>query len=429
MAAPISSLYRLKLDPEIELPPGALPDSLLARLTEGATEDDLVKACPDRLPELFCTLQQLRSRNWILYELHRGDELLATVRPIGPGFEFARRPARARVESGLSRFALLRRHGPGLLLESPLSPVRIVLESRAVALLGRLRDRDTEPRALARLLRFCGMLETQAERRYATWEFHDLLFHRASRTGRGQVGASYRFRGSIEPLPAVKVPMSSERIQLQAADLDEAARTDPPLTVAIESRRSHRGAGNRSLTLAQLSQFLFRTAHYRRVFDGKFQELVQRPMPAGGAIHELEFYVSVNDCEGLRRGLYHYHAHQHALYRLSAPPEAVDELLASAKGAWGPHPAPDILITLATRFERLAWKYQGMAYRTTLLNAGVAIQTMYLVATAMHLSACAIGNGDPAVFAKATGLSSAAETSVAEFALSGEPGKIDVEPR
>jgi SagB-type dehydrogenase family enzyme len=416
----MNSLH-LMLDPKIELAPDLISDALLAKLTTGATEEEIVDSYPTGLPELFYKLQQLRSRNAILYQLRVRDELLATVRPIGHGFEFPRHPPRATASSGLSRFAFLRRDGLGILLESPLSPVRIVLENRAVALLAKLRDRDAAPRALAKLLHHCGMMETNVEKRYANWEFHDLLFHAASRTGRGQVGATYRFKGSVKPLAAAKAPMSSVRIALPAPDLAAAAQAEPSLAAVMESRRSRRGPGKGTLTLTQLGHFLFRTAHYRSVYRGEFQELVRRPMPSGGALHELEFYISVNNCRGLRRGLYHYHSREHALYRLSPPAEALKELLASAQSAWGPHPAPDILITLATRFERLAWKYEGMAYRTTLLNAGVAIQTMYLAATAMNLSACAIGNGDPAVFAKATGLNPAEETSVAEFALSGTP--------
>ncbi|MBI1791869.1 MAG: nitroreductase family protein, partial [Acidobacteria bacterium] len=64
-----------------------------------------------------------------------------------------------------------------------------------------------------------------------------------------------------------------------------------------------------------------------------------------------------------------------------------------AAGGWrGLFPLPQVLITLAARFPRIAWKYEGMGYRTVLLDAGAALQTMYLVATAMDLAPCAIGN-------------------------------------
>ncbi len=83
-------------------------------------------------------------------------------------------------------------------------------------------------------------------------------------------------------------------------------------------------------------------------------------------------------------------------------------------GADGP---PQILIVLTCRFPRFAWKYQSMAYRLVLMNAGVVIQTMYLVATDLGLAGCANGSGDSRLFAEITGLDPLRETSIGEFAL------------
>ena len=80
---------------------------------------------------------------------------------------------------------------------------------------------------------------------------------------------------------------------------------------------------------------------------------------------------------------------------------------------------PDVLITLAARFQRVAWKYQSMAYAVTLKNTGALYQQMYLVATAMNLAPCGLGGGDSDLFAEAAGLDYYAETSVGEFMLSG----------
>ena len=60
--------------------------------------------------------------------------------------------------------------------------------------------------------------------------------------------------------------------------------------------------------------------------------------------------------------------------------------------------------SLASRLPRLAWKYEGIAYRLGLLNAGVVIELMYLVATDMKLAPCANGSGDSRPFETATGL-------------------------
>jgi len=98
------------------------------------------------------------------------------------------------------------------------------------------------------------------------------------------------------------------------------------------------------------------------------------------------------------------------------PPQA--RLLDDACGSAGLNTPPDVLITLAARFQRMAWKYQAMAYAVTLKNVGALYQQMYLVATAMHLAPCGLGGGDSDQFAEAAGLDYYAETSVGEFLLS-----------
>ena len=83
-----------------------------------------------------------------------------------------------------------------------------------------------------------------------------------------------------------------------------------------------------------------------------------------------------------------------------------------------------MLITLASRFQRLSWKYAAMAYATTLKNVGVVYQTMYLVATAMGLAPCALGGGNADRFAAAAGAEYCAESSVGEFLLGSKaPGR------
>jgi SagB-type dehydrogenase family enzyme len=67
------------------------------------------------------------------------------------------------------------------------------------------------------------------------------------------------------------------------------------------------------------------------------------------------------------------------------------------------------------------WKYESMAYSLILKHVGVVYQTMYCVATAMGLAACALGGGDTDAFAAVTGLDYFEEGSVGEFLL-GTPG-------
>ena len=90
---------------------------------------------------------------------------------------------------------------------------------------------------------------------------------------------------------------------------------------------------------------------------------------------------------------------------------------ATAMGLGEAEQKPDLTIVIASRLPRLAWKYQGMAYRASLMNAGVVFNLMYLVAIDMGLAPCANGTGDSRQLEEATGLDRFSETAIAEFAL------------
>ena len=80
-----------------------------------------------------------------------------------------------------------------------------------------------------------------------------------------------------------------------------------------------------------------------------------------------------------------------------------------------------MLLVVTSRFARISWKYESIAYALTLKHVGLLVQTIYLVATAMGLGACALGSGDAAEAARAFGLDWLMESSVGEFALGRDP--------
>ena len=75
-----------------------------------------------------------------------------------------------------------------------------------------------------------------------------------------------------------------------------------------------------------------------------------------------------------------------------------------------------VLVTYALRMGRNSWKYEGMAYRLALLDAGVLYGHAYLVAAALGIGICGLGNGDSAALARVT---EAELVSVAEVMLTG----------
>ena len=142
-----------------------------------------------------------------------------------------------------------------------------------------------------------------------------------------------------------------------------------------------------------------------------------RPYPAGGSSYELELYLTVANCEGLERGFYHYDADRHALVPIARAAAG------SRSATWRPPirdgraGAPQILITMAARFDRISWKYSSIAYSLILKDVGVMIQTLYLMATDMGLGGCAIGNNNIDLFAQMTGIEFHVEGPVGQFAL------------
>jgi len=198
----------------------------------------------------------------------------------------------------------------------------------------------------------------------------------------------------------------------------------PQFFEVLEARRSRRAEEATPMTLRQLGEFLWRSARVQTHIPadpdrpGAYESTL-RPYPSGGAMHELELYLTVTRCDGLKPGFYHYDPMGHALERLANPEEEQRRLVQAAMNSSGLKQLPDLLITLTARFGRVAWKYEGVAYALTQKNVGCLYQQMYLVATALNLAPCALGAGNSDQFAEASGLDYYAETSVGEFLLSG----------
>ena len=416
-------------------------------MSSGATEAQLIDLVMQHdgrggLAELLYHLQRFLQRGMICHTVVWNDNKLATLVPVAPTYGGTPPEPVANTRYVLSRFAYLHKAGTRFVLETPLAPANIVLHNwRAIALLHafvtpqRLEELydvwPDVPYAVMLVRLFLGgqalsnvshAKPAEAEQSTLTqWDFHDLLFHTRSRLGRhaNAYGATFRFLGQIDPLAAVKPPMSLETTHLYKPDITALKDNDVPFTYVLEARQSIRQHGEPPITVEQLGEFLYRSARVRGL-SGAAQggyESSNRPYPSGGACYDLELYVAVNVCTGLLSGLYHYCPLAHQLHRISGGTRAVEALLEGAAAAAGQPAMPQILIVLAARFQRVAWKYEAMAYALSLKHVGVLYQTMYLVATAMGLAACALGGGNADVFSSAAGTDYYAETSVGEFML------------
>jgi oxazoline/thiazoline dehydrogenase len=394
----------------------------------------------------YAYLQKFSNFGWLCHSVLAEGKAIAIAVPITSDYQFPYTEVAVDSKYILSRFTYCHQVEGQLLLESPLSKTQVLLlDWKSAALFSQLAKPHSCPElvtvipgiSLETVKQFVSLLlstqmlsevseddtiQEQANTTLAQWEFHDLLFHTRSRQGRhaNPFGGTYRFLGKIEPLPALKPRMSEEAIELYKPDLETLKTTEASFSQVLEARKSIREYGEIPLSSQQLGEFLYRCARVKHPIQTEQGEIARRPYPSGGALYELELYPIVNNCEGIPSGLYHYDPLAHQLYRISDRTETVEALLNDARQSMGQQGMPQVLIVIAARFQRLAWKYESIAYALILKHVGALYQTMYLVATAMSLAPCGVGGGNSDLFTKAAGCDYYAETSVGEFALGSQ---------
>lgn len=413
-------------------PRPATQEALRALSREGLAAETL----PAR-PELAMLINRLEAGGWIARSIESDGRLLATREPLAFVDVLTRRGVDANVPIKLSRFAFLHAEDGQLVVESGMARAKVVLHdpglAAPIAALAkpRLPSEVDLPREVLQLALGAGVVirldepvdPEQGEPALAQWDPVDLLFHARSRLGRRapNYGGTYPHRGRFPEPPAIR-PETAKAIALPRPDLEAVAAADPPLTHAIERRRSIRVHDDeRPITSDQLGELLFRTSRVTRVLKTEHDsEFALRPYPAGGGLYELELYPVIRLCRGIDPGLYRYDPVAHGLREMAGLDTGGQGLLEQARGAAEMQTPPQVLLTIAARFPRVSWKYEGVAYALTLKHVGVLYQTLYLVATAMGLAPCGLGGGDSDLFARAAGCNYTEETSVGEFIV-GSP--------
>ncbi|MEG4505938.1 SagB family peptide dehydrogenase [Microcoleus sp. F6_B4] len=413
--------------------------------TAGATETALTQLVvatdgSSALAKFYYYLEQFVILGLVYHTLEIDGSAIATVIPIATPYKWQLSEIITDNTYQLSRFAYCHSEKSHLVVESPLSKAKIILKDwRSAALINEL----SQPKSISDLTKIPGISEATARlfisflltaemlspinnnssleqsETLTQWEFHDLLFHTRSRGGRHSnlIGKTFRFLGQIEPTPVLKAKPSNEIINLYKPDIDSLKQTDTPFTAILESRKTIREHGEKPINVEQLGEFLYRSARLREIVPRDNMDCSNRPYPTGGACYDLEIYTAISRCENLDSGLYYYAPEEHQLCKISGKTKQVEALLKSAGLSVQIEGEPQILILLSSRFSRVTWGYESMAYSLILKHVGVLYQTMYLVATAMNLAPSGVGGGNSELFAAAAGCDYFAESSVGEFIL------------
>jgi SagB-type dehydrogenase family enzyme len=402
--------------------------------------------------EMSLLVRRLARRGLLEYRLSRSGEARdeVVIEPQVPDY-WPQMPALGGADLiVLSRFAYLRRRGNEMILESPRADALFRIGDPKLASLlamlatphsiNKLRRQDGFPGLeFLALLVNCrilfkidaaagdGLRAHEGDDNLVLWDFHDLLFHTHSTEGRqaNPLGGVYPYAGVMPPPPATRSRWPGKKIDLRKASAASPAAL-PPIARLLRERHSTRDFDDQQpITLAELARFLDCTMRIQSKWKsrldlgggGPLVAYTTRPYPSGGSSYELELYLAIANCEGLARGFYHYDADRHALVPIEVRAPELDAMLSAAGFAMDASGPPQILLTIAARFDRVSWKYSSIAYSLILKDVGVLIQTLYLAATDMRLAGCAIGTSNIELFAKMTGIEFHVEGPVGQFAL------------
>jgi len=407
-------------------------------------------ASNSRNMEIHLLVRRLATHGLLEYRLGRSQsgEDLVVIEPQVPDYWPRMLPLPETDTLVLSRFAYMRRRGNEIVVESPRAGALFKLCNPKIATtlaifstpqqVKRLRQHDAFPGVeFLALLVACQILfktKTASDRLRAAegdadlvlWDFHDLLFHTRSTEGRhaNPIGGVYPYARVISSPPAVRPSWPGKKIPLCKFSAVQ------PETISfgrlLRQRHSTRNFDDqRPITLEELSRFLAGTAPVLSEVSSQLEfgedsasiVYAPRPYPSAGACYELELYLTVDKCEGLARGFYHYDASEHALVPIQVLSTHLEAALMRAAFAMGAPAAPQVLITIAVRFARVSWKYSAIAYKLVLKDVGVLMQTFYLMATDMGLGGCAIGIVNIDLFSKMTGIDFHVEGPVGQFAM------------
>lgn len=150
---------------------------------------------------------------------------------------------------------------------------------------------------------------------------------------------------------------------------------------ALQSRRSVRDFRSKSLRLDEVSQLLWAAqgVTYRRL----------RTAPSAGALYPLDVYVVVGRVEGLEAGAYRYDPQRHTLEIVTAG-DLRKRLSRAAFGQEWVHEGA-IALVFTAQYEKTVAKYGDRGIRYVHVEAGHAMQNVYLQAESLGLGTVTIG--------------------------------------
>lgn len=292
--------------------------------------------------------------------------------------------------------AFLRASGSRWMLMRVGSPAVVTFDARA----GLLKLLDflaagvevTAPTLVEELLLENGFL-VSAGTSEVRWEFQDALLHSVSVHGEAtEFGYGARTvhgrRGARNASPLGGIGEERATVRELATVTSECG---PTFEEVLAKRQSCRLFSSEPITAEVLGVLLDLALRERRRPRASVGDAVFHAYPSAGARDELMTIVAGSDAEV---GLGVYLPRTHELARIDRLGNRVSEVIDDLSRPCGiTVPTPSVALIFAADYERMASKYEAIAYANILRNVGAVYQTVSLAVTALGLGSCAVGGG------------------------------------
>ena len=186
--------------------------------------------------------------------------------------------------------------------------------------------------------------------------------------------------------PLVKAPMRGNAIDLPTDFENLKIETD--FLKIINSRQSDRVYTEEAVSLLELSYLLWCAQGIKEIRGNHYATI--RTVPCGGARHQFELYMSLQNITGIDNGLYHYLPMTHQIEFLN-PKEDLKAFIGEALGGQNWADKANVCFFLSVVPYRCEWRYGIYAHRVALIDAGHISENMYLAANSIGLGGCGIG--------------------------------------
>lgn len=203
---------------------------------------------------------------------------------------------------------------------------------------------------------------------------------------------SDQFKKKPQP-PLVKAAVSDQTISLPK-NFDE-LQLKRDFVRILYDRRSNRVFTGGTVDMLTLSFLLWAQQGVKGIRGNNYATL--RTVPSAGARHAFECYPLILNVDGLKAGVYHYLPMEHELELLHevdlSDSDFAEQVAQSVSGQKWALKANVIFYYSMVPY-RGEWRYAFNAHRVMLIDAGHAVENLYLACSALNLGTCAIAAMD-----------------------------------